>query len=322
MKKIKKAHKDLYQEVTDKIVAALESDPKKWIKPWVDSGMPENLISKKTYRGMNILLLWMEASAKGYATNKWATFKQISAIPERDEHGNKIPLIKDDGKVLVDKEGKPRYQMNHVLKGAKGTSVLFWKSLDGKTTVDEVTGEEVTGNKFLMCRAYTVFNIEQTSIDPDSVTPEMLEDFEAVDAAENFISRIDHAVKFNGGSANYSPATDVIGMPRKKLFSSEDDFYSTYFHELTHWTGVKKRLDRDMKKRFDNEAYGMEELVAELGSAFICVKTGIALEKVQHTEYIACWIKNMKADKTAIFTVVSKAQAAADYLEAGAKIVA
>lgn len=270
---------DIYQTVTDKILTALESGNIPWIKPWKDShgygdaGLPYNGSNGRNYNGINLLLLGMG----GYSSNAWVSFKQAAAMG------------------------------GSVKKGEKGSMVVFWSR---KVKKDKDGNEKAT---FLL-RYYTVFNIEQCEgIAPEKVKRPKVGTI-ANTTAHGVAIQHDANLSYGGNRAFYSPATDSIQMPPQEAFKSIQEHDATLFHELTHWTSHKARCDRDLSAgRFGNAEYAFEELVAELGSAFLCARVGIE-QTTQASAYIQGWIKVLKDDKTAIYKASKLAQQAADYL--------
>jgi antirestriction protein ArdC len=267
------AKRDIKQEVTDTIVAALEAGVAPWVKSWTggQSAWPRNGSTGKSYNGVNVLLLEISAMQGGYASNEWMTYKQAAGMG------------------------------GQVTKGSKGTTIIFWKIFK---TEDKKTGEEKT---VPMLRHYTVFNREQIEGLPEPVVAEPVSEAIRHERAEALINATGAKVAYGMARAYYAPATDSIGMPSIEQFDTESEYYSTHLHELAHWTGHASRLDRS------GGSYGHEELIAELGSAFVCAEIGVD-GKLQHAEYIGAWIKNLKADKNAIFGAASRAKKAANFL--------
>jgi antirestriction protein ArdC len=281
----RKQKRNIRQDVTDKIIAALEAGTTPWVKPWKvanGGGLPQKQDTGQAYRGVNIILLMLAGMA--YASNEWYTFKQAKA------------------------------RGGMVRKGEKGTMVVFWKVLK-KTEVDEFTGEDVE-RTIPILRQFTVFNKDQIDGLPE-VEVEEVPDFERHEAAEATIKATEAKIKFGTAAAYYQPITDSIGMPFRDWFNNPETFYSTTFHELVHWTGSKDRLDRNHKGSFGSEDYAFEELVAEIGSAFLCAEHRID-GQLQHPNYIASWIKGLKDDNNAIFSAAKLAQNAADLIQEGA----
>jgi antirestriction protein ArdC len=276
--------RDLYSEVSARIVAELEGGAAPWIKPWsATAGMntPCNALTNRPYSGCNVVLLWMAANA-GYRTPRYFTFKQALELG-----GN-------------------------VRKGQRGTKVYFVKQLQVADRGDE------QGTRLIpMFRKYTVFNVDQCENLPDSTktgkpmrvrNPDMRDEL-----ADNFLRSTGADLREGHGEALYVPSRDFISIPAFEAFKGADHFYNVAFHELTHWTGHKGRLDRDLKNRFGSRDYAAEELVAELGAAFLCAEFGFDGD-VRNAGYISTWIELLKADKRAFFTACSKASKAADYL--------
>lgn len=272
---------DLYQSVTNRIVFELENGGTlPWLKPWknanpIGSLMPHNFATGHAYRGINVPLLWHEASERGYANHLWLSYKQALA-----------------------KGGQVR-------KGEKGTEIVFTKKLRGKD-------EDEKPRQFSMLRTYHVFNVAQ--VDGLNIpVPEQLAEGTRNATIDALVSETGILVNTGGNQACYVPALDYVVMPHRGQFVSEESYYATLFHELGHATGAKHRLDRDMSGRFGTHKYAAEELVAEMCSAFMCASTGVTGE-LRHAGYIQNWITLLKEDDRAIFTAASKASQAADYL--------
>jgi len=267
---------DIYQEVTDRIVGALEKGVAPWVRPWNQSfsGFPRNGSTKRPYSGMNVILCQLTALERGYGSQDWFTYKQAAAVG-----GN-------------------------VRKGEKGTALIFWKLLEDKKDPDR---------KIPLLRSFYVFNREQIDGLPPS-SEETVERKEGVEWADGMFREKGMALGHGGGSAFYSPQMDRVQMPFLSDFTDEGAYLSTLFHEATHWTGPAHRCDRDLSGRFGSESYAFEELVAEIGSAFLCAKFGVH-GRLQHPEYIGSWIKKLKGDKKFIFAAARKAKEALDFLD-------
>jgi antirestriction protein ArdC len=277
--------RDLYSEVSARIVAELEAGAAPWIKPWSatpGANTPCNAVSNRPYSGCNVVLLWM-AQVAGYRTPRFLTFKQAVELG------------------------------GHVRKGEHGTKVVFVKQLQ----IHDDAEEERSARLVPMMREYTVFNVDQCDGLPDSVitgkpmrvrNPDTRDDL-----ADQFLRSTGADIREGHGEAYYVPSRDFISMPAFEAFSGADQFYSVAFHELTHWTAHRSRLDRDLKNRFGSQNYAAEELVAELGAAFLCAEFGFDGD-LRHAGYIEHWIELLKADKRAFFTACSQASKAADYL--------
>lgn len=291
MARTTKQQRDVAAEVTAKIVAQLEAGVAPWVRPWsvdaVPLAMPSNAASKKFYRGANVLLLWAAGDAGGYSDPRWLTFKQA----------------KDLG--------------GSVRKGEKGTHVVFWKFFE--TDKIDADGEK---QRIPMARWYTVFNVEQCDgleVEPlvKPAQPEPRAFVLEMSKALPLVEAAGASIKHGGDAAAYSPSTDTIRMPHAHKFQDMASYEGTLLHEAAHWTGHEKRLDRKFGKRFGDDAYAMEELVAELGAAFMCASLGV-VGKLQHAEYLGHWAKVLRADKNALFSAASQAQKAATLvLDAG-----
>ena len=276
--------RDLYAEVSMRIVAELERGAAPWIKPWSATPGPNtpcNAATNRPYSGCNVVLLWMAANA-GYRMPRFLTFKQALELG-----GN-------------------------VRKGQHGYTVFFVKRL-------QVQDKDGDGDIKIvpMMRAYTVFNVDQCEGLPDRVLtlgeikPRNRDQRDAT--IDQFLACSGATIREGAGEAYYRPGDDFISMPRFEAFKSAAHFYGVAFHELGHFTGHKSRLDRDLRHRFGERAYAAEELIAELGAAFLCAEFSIDGD-LRHAGYIQTWIGLLKADSRAFFTACNKAQAAADYL--------
>lgn len=280
--------RDLYTEVSARIIAELEKGAAPWVKPWrpiAGSNVPQNAATGRPYSGCNVVLLWMACAGRGWSSPRFLTFKQAL-----EAGGN-------------------------VRKGEHGTKVYFVKQLAVKkpnaTDDDDV-------RHIPMLREYTVFHVSQCDNLPERVVigrgaPKTTNERDT--EAEEFVAATgaDFREGAGGDRAFYTSGGDFIAMPTFAAFKSSDNYYATAFHELVHWSGAKHRLDREFGKRFGDRAYAAEELVAELGAAFLCAEFGFAGD-LRHAGYIADWIRLLKDDPRAIFTAASKAQAAADYM--------
>lgn len=277
---------DTYQDVTNAIIAQLEAGTRPWQKPWNGTGslsMPRRF-SGVPYRGINVLLLWASATQQGLTGDRWFTFKQA----------------KDLG-------GKVR-------KGARGTRIVFFKPLEVR---DAATGEE---KKIPMLRTYVVFNADQIEGLPEKYAPAPFVPTPGIErdkAAEAALRSSGAVIEEHGGAAYYTPATDIVTMPDFERFKSSSGYLATLAHELCHWTGHKSRMDRfGANTRTD---YAFEELVAEIGAAFVGTRLGITGEHIDnHSAYLASWLKVLRNDKRAIFKAAALAQQAADMVLANA----
>lgn len=280
---------DVYRKVTDAIVNAIEQGATTWRMPWHTSGKfafsPINVTSHKPYRGINTLCLWAAAQRKGYERGEWGTYAQWQ----------------DRGA--------------QVRKGEKATTVVFWKFANSATETQEDSEEHTaSGSRLLFTRGYSVFNASQV----DGYTPKPDADApieERIESAEVFFGRVPARVTHQGNRAFYSPLDDTITLPPFPAFFTPLDYYSTRAHETGHWTSHADRCNRELGKRFGDNAYSVEELVAELTAAFTLAHLGLSSEpRPDHAQYIQSWLRVLKADKRAVFTAASKAQQAADYI--------
>ena len=275
---------DIKQQVTDKIIAHLESNHGSWEKPFFSVGADCNIKSGKAYRGINTLLLAMA----GYNSSYWGTYKQWQEIG-----GN-------------------------VIKGQKATHIVFFKPI-----IKEDANGDVT-DKFFMLRGYSVFNLEQVEgIEEGKFKePEAKVSFSDFPAAESLM--IDSGIKIkhsNSDRAFYTSTEDFVHLPNKENFTATktstalECYYSTAFHELGHATGHPTRLNRKLGNRFGSKPYAGEELIAELTSAMLCAITGVSQSvRLDHVKYLQSWLEVLKEDKNAIFTAAAAAQKATDFL--------
>ena len=278
---------DIYAEITNQIIEAIEAGADNYKMPWhvngADSVLPVNASTHRPYRGVNVMMLWAVAAKKSYETNLWATYQQWRELGAQ------------------------------VRKGEKSTSVVFWRFFDEEDESEAPEGER-RSHKSVMARAYHVFNAAQVDGYEMPGIPRLPET-ERIERAEQFFDGIGADIREGGSRAFYSPAEDYIQMPPFALFKKADFRYSVLAHEVTHWTGAGSRLNRNLAPRFQKEAYAAEELVAELGSAFISAELELKIEpRRDHAPYIQSWLNVLRNDKRAIFTASTKAQQAADWL--------
>ncbi|MGC4410940.1 DUF1738 domain-containing protein (plasmid) [Rhizobium rosettiformans] len=285
---------DVHQEVTNRIVDALEHAGEFQL-PWIGNtatsfARPVNVASRKPYNGVNIVSLWVAAQASDYPSNVWGTYRQWL------EAGCQVR------------------------RQEKSSLVVFYKTFDVEQVNDQTGEDEPAERKVL--RASWVFNAAQVDGFPlDQVDIPYLPAFDPIARAEAFVTATGAVIEEGGDKACYVPSADIIRMPERRRFmgtattSAAEGFYSTLCHELTHWSGSKARLSRDLSGRFGTEAYAMEELVAELGAAFLCSDLGLVPEpRLDHAQYIKHWLTVMKSDKKAVFTAASKASEASNWL--------
>ena len=267
----------IYQEVTDRIIANLEKGVMPWIKPWhTENTLDKNIVSQNEYNGINRLILGMS----GFHSNVWGSFKQWDSLGA------------------------------NVKKGEKGTAIVFYKPVASSKVNDQGENE----NSFYAClKTYYVFNAEQVEgieIKPRAVENKPFLNNELID---QLVANTGATIKHGGNSAYYRPSEDYINMPIKSDFKDEAGYYATLLHELTHWSGAKHRLDRTKGKRFADTAYAFEELIAEIGSAFLCEKYNVKGD-IRHEGYIASWLKALKDDNKMIFKASAYAQKSTDYI--------
>jgi antirestriction protein ArdC len=284
--------KDIYSKITDQIVSELEKGVRPWLKPW-NAEHAEGRITRPLrangipYRGINVVMLWSAAMAKGYAAPQWMTFKQALELNA------------------------------HVRKGETGSLVVYASKIT-RTETDDGTGEESERDIPFM-KGYTVFNVEQIEGLPAQFYPKpepRSEELPRIERAEAFFAATKAVIRHTGTQAFYSISSDHVQMPPFEIFRDAESYYATLAHECTHWTRHEKRLNRQFgRKRFGDEGYAMEELVAELGSAFLCADLELTPEvRDDHASYLASWLTVLKNDPRAIFTAASHAQRAADFL--------
>ena len=279
---------DIYQSVTNEIIQAIEAGQTadKFQMPWTGyNSIPMSADSQKSYRGVNIPMLWVHQLKGGYKSGLWGTYKQ-----------------------WLEKGAQVR-------KGEKGSHIVFWKTLDIAAKDDN---EEAETRMF--ARWSVVFNADQ--VDGFTISEAKHEGEAAnITAADEFVIGSGAVIKPGQDRAFYHKTEDYIGIPDMSRFhdtktsSATEAYYSTLLHELTHWTGANHRLERAKGKRFGDHDYAFEELVAELGSAMLCATLGITgSTRADHAQYIDGWLKALRDDKRFIFSAASQAQKAVDYL--------
>jgi antirestriction protein ArdC len=284
---------DLFERITRQIVMGIEAGAGEFIMPWHrwgdDTGAPVNAISRRPYRGINTLLLWAAAELDGHSTGRWATYRQWAAAGAQ------------------------------VRKGEKATAIVFWKTAaNDADEQDRDEGEDRSRARFVG-RVYHVFNASQVDGEQHASATAHLSEHERITAAEAFFAACKAKVEHGGDRAFYMPSGDMIQMPRFEQFRDPASYYSVLGHEHIHWTGAEHRLNRDLQSRFGTDAYAIEELVAELGSAFLAGHLGIAVEpRPDHAAYLASWLRVLRNDTRAIVTAAAKAQQAVDFLIRGA----
>jgi antirestriction protein ArdC len=273
--------RNFYKKVTKMIVKALKKGVGPWIRPWNGPlGWYRNAYSDRPYQGINILLLNLYAWKYKFASNLWLTKKQAEKLG------------------------------GYVKPGEKSAIVIFW----GKTVkIQKEFDEDLLAKKIEIpvARIYEVFNIEQCENLRFSRETDQKAPADSIISAERLLS-LPQIIP--GDIAAYNSSRDNIVLPPREAFKSKDDFYATAFHELIHWTGHPSRLNRDFSGKFGDRSYAMEELVAEMGAAFLGAYVGLKIQKLQHPEYIGSWIKVLENNSQAIFTAARLAQKACDWL--------
>lgn len=281
---------DVYRIVTERVIALLESGTAPWRQTWSGGNGPHNLVSKKQYRGINSLLL----GATSFASPYWLTFNQVQQLGGR------------------------------VKKGAKSELVIFWKFFDGVTGADEPDNEGGSGARKRppILRYYRVFNTEQTEgLEKHLPAPAEEKPFTPIEAAASIIEAMPQRppIRHDEPSAYYAPAQDFVNLPRPETFDTPANYYAVAFHELTHATGHETRLNRpgvagSQLAAFGSANYSREELIAELGSAFLCAEAGIENTLENSAAYLKGWLGALRGDARLIVTAASAAQRAADFI--------
>ena len=272
--------RDIYQEVTDTVIAALEQGVVPWSCPWDrrsnHSLLPSNATTGRPYNGINVLLLWVTAHLRGYPDSRWLTFKQAQAAG------------------------------GQVRKGEKGTLCTFWRTYEATNDAGEL-------EKRFVLRHFNVFNIAQVDgLEDEAEAAEPVDPVDGFEACADVLQASGATVHHGGDRACYLPTADVIHMPPASAFRSVRDYWSTLGHELVHWTGHTSRLDS--LGASDEAAYAFEELVAEMGSAFLNAQLGVGLEGMQHPSYIDHYLQVLRSDKRALMRAATAARKASEFL--------
>jgi antirestriction protein ArdC len=283
---------DIRKTITDKIINMLEAGTTATGPRWTGSsaaGIPTNARTGEQYHGINVLVLWAEMSEKSYAASKWLTYNQAAQLGAQ------------------------------VRKGEKSVMCVYYS----KVSKSEESKSDDEQDSYFLAKPFWLFNVAQIDNLPADLTagPTALESFDPHLAAEQLLSDTGAQISYGFDSAYYSPAQDKICLPARERFTSEPIFYATAVHELTHWTGHESRLNRQFGKRFGDDSYAFEELVAELGAAFTVGSLGLIDQTIDnHANYVQSWIKVLKGDKGAIFTAASAAAKASDFILSGAQV--
>jgi len=285
---------DIYSRITNQIIAELEKGVRPWHQPW-SAGRDGERIGRPLrangipYRGINVIMLWSEAIIKGYAASIWMTYEQA------------------------------RHLGGQVRKGERGSLVVYASTFK-KSEADGTTGEE-SDRDIPFMKGYTVFNAEQVEGLPEPYKAEAQSvsgPTQRIAHAETFFAATGADIRHGGSRAFYSPSEDRVQMPPFETFRDAESYYATLAHEAVHWTKHKSRLGRDLgRKRWGDAGYAAEELVAEIGAAFLCADLELTPEvREEHASYIATWLKVLQNDSRAIFSAAAHAQRAADFLNA------
>jgi antirestriction protein ArdC len=280
----------LYDEVTSKIVAELEAGRFPWVQPWGSAGaaapgLPRNALTGRTYSGVNVLLLWGACIEHGHPSQSWLTFRQA-----------------------LEAGGTVR-------KGERGVTVVYADRFIPKGEAERAAREDEDARAVPFLKRFTVFNVAQCEgLRPGlAVDPAPLPEREIVPVAEALIAASQADFRVGGDKAYYAPGADFVAVPPQPAFFDQINYYRTCLHELTHWTGHRSRLARDFSGSFGSASYAREELIAEMGSAFLCASLGI-VPTVRHADYLASWLSVMREDNRAIFRAASAASKAAQFL--------
>ena len=289
MRKEKKERASLYSEVTSRIIAELEEGRLPWVQPWDRAAcgctMPHNAGTLRRYSGINVLILWAEVVAMGYASQRWLTYRQAEAAG-----GN-------------------------VRRGERGTVICYADRFTPKAEAEAAREAHREARQIAFLKRFVVFNVDQCEGLPEGYSAPIAspEPVLAVAEADALIAASGARFQIGGDEAFYSPAHDFVQVPPQAAFHQPIDWYRTALHELGHWTGHASRLGRDQAGGFGSESYAKEELVAEMAAAFTCASLGIT-PTVRHSDYIASWLSVLRGDEKAIFRAASQASKASDYL--------
>lgn len=282
---------DVYEAITTQIITAIEAGAGKVQLPWHRKGnaifRPVNVASGNAYRGINTVALWAAADACKFEHGIWGTYRQWQ----------------DRGA--------------QVRKGEKSSLIVFYKEFDRDDDTASDPQDDARNRRF-MAKASRVFNVAQVDGYVSEETTPPVAQIDPIAAADALVGKTGADIRIGGDEAYFAPKADYIAMPDQHRFTGTDtssateSWYGTLLHELTHWTGHESRLARQYGERFGDDAYAMEELVAELGAAFLCGDLGITQEpRADHAAYIDHWLRIMKGDRKAIFTAASAANKAA-----------
>lgn len=284
--------KDIYTHVTNSIITALEQGTPPWVRPWQDgTAIPSNLATGKPYRGINFVMLNVEVMTSNYSDNRWLTFNQANELGTR------------------------------IRKGEHSTPIVFFSLRKNNDAKNDVADTDAAAKRGIpMLKTYTVFNASQMESIPDRFALRPVLEWQPIDEAEQVLIKSGATICHGGKQAFYRPSDDIIQLPPSAWFSQPNDYYATALHELCHWTGHQSRLNRVLGGRRDIEAYAYEELVAEIGAAFLCAHCGLSA-RLEHASYIDSWLHALRRDKRLIFVAASAAQKASDFVLDSASVV-
>ena len=279
--------RDHYTDVTNKVIAALQSGTPPWRKPWTsgNGGLPmaRNATTGARYRGINLIILGMSGIGLLDGDSRWATYKQAA------ERGWQVR------------------------KGERGTTAYFFKRVEVQNT-DPGASDDAT-RRIPMLRAFTVFHVSQIDGVPDYRPPALAEaPWQAPDAVETIIANSGAEVRVGGDKAFYCPSTDHIQMPPRDAFASASGWSGTIIHEAGHWTGAESRLKRDLKDSSGSQDYAREELRVEIAQAMVCSELNVACDFGNTVSYLSHWLEALQSDRKEIFRAAADAQKIADYL--------
>lgn len=285
---------DIYAQITEKLVAALEKGVRPWVQPW-SAGHVKGRVTRplrhngEPYTGMNVLLLWSESMARGFASPMWMTFRQASELGA------------------------------HVRKGESGATVVYASRF--KRTETDARGDEVE-REIPFLKAYTVFNCDQIEGLPQHYYARPVEPIanpiERVAHADRFFGYTGAVIRHGGTKAFFAPSSDHVQMPPFESFRDAASYYAVLGHECVHWAGASHRLNRDLSRYHqDRSERAREELIADIGASFLCADLGLVPElepRADHASYVASWLKVLQDDRRAIFAAAAHAQRAVAYL--------
>ncbi|WOK36178.1 ArdC family protein [Sphingomonas sp. C3-2] len=292
------ARTNLHQTITDRIIAELEAGSVPWVQPWASAaapvGIPFNIVSGRKYSGINVLTLWHAMASRGLSGQGFLTFRQARSLG------------------------------GTVRRGEQGTDIIYTHRVatrDERLCAQHEGREPVASVPFL--RHFTVFSVDQCDGLPSEFTSSQRAPDTSliIPAAEALIQETGADFRIGGTQAFYDPLHDFVQVPCPADFFEPIDWHRTAFHELSHWTGHRSRLDRNQAETFGTDAYAREELVAELSGAFLCAELGI-VPTVRHSDYIGAWLALMREDNKAVLKAASAASRAAGHILAFRPVLA